>query len=52
MKINQPKKVYKNSECEICNSMYKPIKLKQNPLTNDDIVICKECFSELYLRDK
>ena len=55
MKISQPKKVYKNSECEICdiiNSRDKPLKLKQHPLNNDDIIICKECFSELYLKNK
>ena len=53
--IDQPKKVYKNSECEICdiiNSRDNPLKIKQNPLSNDDIIICKECFSELYLKSK
>ena len=53
--INQPKKIYRNSECEICdiiNSRSNSLKLKQHPLTNDDIIICKECFSELYLKSK
>ena len=52
---NQSEKVYRNSECEICdiiNNRDNPLKLKQHPLTNDDIIICKECFSELYLKGK
>tara|TARA_R110001632_G_scaffold2415_1_gene10807 strand:+ start:530 stop:703 length:174 start_codon:yes stop_codon:yes gene_type:complete len=52
---NHPKKVYRNSECEICdtiNSSNHPLKLKQHPTANDDIIICKECFSELYLKSK
>ena len=51
----QTKKVYKNSQCEICNiinSKGRPLKLKKHPLTNDDIIICKECFSVLYLKSK
>ena len=46
------KKVYKNSACEVCKSIYNPLKLKKHPLTNDDIIICRECFSELYLKNK
>tara|TARA_R110000851_G_C13072996_1_gene565026 strand:- start:1183 stop:1362 length:180 start_codon:yes stop_codon:yes gene_type:complete len=53
--INQPKKVYKNSECKICNvinSKDEVLKLKKHPLTGADIIICKDCFSELYLKGK
>ena len=50
---NQPKNVYVNSECEVCkiiNSRKNPLKLKENPLTDTDIIICKDCFGELYLK--
>lgn len=46
----QEKKVYKNSECELCNSMNKPLKLKHNPLTHKDVIVCQECFRGLYLK--
>ena len=52
MKTSQPKKLYKNSECEICNCYLCEVKLKKHPITNKDVIICIDCFSELYRKSK
>jgi len=46
------KKLYRNSECEFCNDLMKDVKLKEHPITKEPIIICKECYSILYLKEK
>ena len=46
--INQPKKVYKNSECDFCNDWEKPLKLKKHPLNGKEYIFCKSCYGEFY----
>jgi len=50
--IKMDKKLYKNSECEICNDFTKDVKLKKNPTTNEDVIICRECFAVFYIQEK
>lgn len=44
----QEKKLYKNSECEICNCHDCIVKLKEHPLIKEYIIICRDCFAKLY----
>tara|TARA_R110002073_G_scaffold131310_2_gene278027 strand:+ start:61 stop:240 length:180 start_codon:yes stop_codon:yes gene_type:complete len=48
----QEKRVYKNSECELCPDYLRAVKLKEHPLTKEMIICCKDCYSELYLKSK
>ena len=51
--VDQSEKIYRNSECVICIYEYVgELKIKKNPLTDKDMIICKDCFSELYLENK
>ncbi len=47
----QEKKVYRNSECEFCDNLMKDVKLKDHPKTNEPVIICKACFSILWLKE-
>tara|TARA_R110000765_G_scaffold70191_1_gene136122 strand:- start:1232 stop:1402 length:171 start_codon:yes stop_codon:yes gene_type:complete len=51
--VDQSEKIYRNSECVICIYEYVgQLKIKKNPLTDENMIICKECFSGLYLKSK
>jgi hypothetical protein len=50
--VKQPKKVYKNSHCDICDCFMCEVKLKINPNTNEKIIICKDCWINLVKENK
>ena len=52
MKINQPKKLYKNSECDICDCYLCDVFLVKHPVTNEDVIICRKCYKELSNENK
>ena len=41
------KKLYKNSECEICRCYLCEVKLKEHPTTKEIIIVCFDCWSEI-----
>jgi len=44
---NQKGKIFKNSECEICNCYLCEVKLKEHPTTKEMIIVCFDCWSEI-----
>ena len=45
-------KLYRNSECSICDCFMCVVKLKVNPNTNEKIIICKDCWINLVKENK
>ena len=52
MKIKQPKKLYRNSQCDICDTHLKVVKLKVDPNTNEEVIICRDCWINLVKENK
>jgi len=45
-------KLYKNSECSICDCFMCEVKMKVDPSTNEKIIICKDCWINLVKENK
>ena len=52
MDLAQPKKLYKNSECDFCGEYLGELKLKIHPLNGKEYIFCKECYKDFYLKGK
>lgn len=51
--FNQPFKIYRNSNCLMCKYEYVGgLKIKAHPVTNEDVIICKSCYTKLYKKNK
>jgi hypothetical protein len=46
----QPHKLYRNSECGLCGCFMCSVKMKQHPKTDENIILCKDCYSDLYVK--
>ena len=51
MQTNSDIKLYKNSEC-INGCFLVDVKIKEHPITKEKVIICKDCYTKLYLKNK
>ncbi len=50
--MQNEKKIYKNSECEICSCYDDILKWKKCPTTGEEKIFCRECYKKEYNKSK
>lgn len=48
----EDRKIYKNSECNICGELADVLKWKQSPVTEELKIFCRECYKKEYNKSK